>query len=70
MGIISEVFNRSVASIRMTIGNAKSVLFQTSKLKNASSNMKTVCSKYKSVSRNELDRVVSEILIDYDTNER
>jgi hypothetical protein len=67
---ISEVFNRSEASIRMTIGNAKSELFQTSKLKNASANIKKACKDYKNVSRNVLDNVVYDILKEYDYNIR
>ena len=67
---MSEVFNRSEASIRMTIGNARTVLFQTGKLKNASTNIKKACSDYKGVSRNVLDKVVHDILTDYDYNIR
>lgn len=64
--IISEVFNRSEASIKMTISNAKSVLFQTSKLKNVSNNIKMACNNYKEVSRNKIDKDVANIIKEYD----
>jgi|AACY02.1.fsa_nt_gi hypothetical protein len=67
---ISEVFNRSEASIRMTIGNAKTILFQTGKLKNASTNIKKACNDYKIVARNVLDKTVYDILKAYDYNIR
>jgi len=64
--VISEVFNRSIGSITMTIGNAKSVLFKTSKLKNASKNIKNACTECENINRNELDRKVYNILKNYD----
>lgn len=67
---ISEVFNRSEASISMTLANVKSVLFNTGKLKNASKNIKDACDKWKNTSKNEFSSVVGNILKKYDYNVR
>lgn len=67
---ISEVFNRSEASISMTLANVKSVLFNTGKLKNASKNIKDACDKWKNTSKNEFSSIVGNILKKYDYNVR
>ena len=67
---ISEVFNRTEASIAMTFANIKTVLFNTGKLKNASKNIKDSCDKWKNTSKNEFTGVVGTILEKYDYNKR
>lgn len=67
---ISEVFNRSEASIAMTLQNCRTILFGTGKLKNVSTNLKLACQKYKSVSKNEFTNAVGQILQKYDYNKR
>ena len=68
--VISDIFNRSEASISMTMSNAKSVLFKTSKLENVSNNMRLACEKYKNLSKNDFRHLVSKILLDYNYNKR
>lgn len=68
--IISEVFNRTKASITMTMSNARAILFKTSKLENVSSNMKLACEKYKNLSKNNFTNLVGEIIMKYDYNKR
>jgi len=68
--VISDIFNRSEASISMTMSNAKSVLFKTSKLENVSNNMRLACEKYKNLSKNDFRHLVGKILLDYDYNKR
>jgi hypothetical protein len=68
--IISDIFNRSKASISMTMSNAKSILFKTSKLENVSNNMKLACEKYKNLSKNDFRYLVGKILLDYNYNKR
>ena len=68
--VISDIFNRSEASISMTMSNAKSVLFKTSKLENVSNNMRLACEKYKNLSKNDFRHLVGKILLDYDYNNR
>jgi hypothetical protein len=68
--IVSDIFNRSEASISMTMSNAKSVLFKTSKLENVSNNMRLACEKYKNLSKNDFRHLVSKILLDYNYNKR
>jgi hypothetical protein len=68
--IVSDIFNRSEASISMTMSNAKSVLFKTSKLENVSNNMRLACEKYKNLSKNDFRQLVSKILLDYNYNKR
>jgi|688.fasta_scaffold516749_2 hypothetical protein len=68
--IVSDIFNRSEASISMTMSNAKSVLFKTSKLENVSNNMRLACEKYKNLSKNDFRQLVAKILLDYDYNKR
>lgn len=67
---ISQVFNRSEASICLTMANAKTILFNTGKLKNVGMNLKLACDKYKSMSKNEFTFVVGKILQNYDYNKR
>ena len=68
--IVSDIFNRSEASISMTMSNAKSVLFKTSKLENVSNNMRLACEKYKNLSKNDFRQLVAKILLDYNYNKR
>ena len=68
--VISDIFNRSEASISMTMSNAKSVLFKTSKLENVSNNMRLACEKYKNLSKNDFRHLVGKILLDYEYNKR
>ena len=68
--VISDIFNRSEASISMTMSNAKSVLFKTSKLENVSNNMRLACEKYKNLSKNDFRHLVGKILLDYEYNRR
>jgi hypothetical protein len=68
--IVSDIFNRSEASISMTMSNAKSVLFKTSKLENVSNNMRLACEKYKNLSKNDFRHLVGKILLDYEYNRR
>jgi hypothetical protein len=68
--VISEIFNRSKASISMTMSNAKSVLFKTSKLENVSNNMRLACEKHKNLSKNDFRHLVGKVLLDYDYNKR
>ena len=68
--VISDIFNRTNASILMTMSNAKSVLFKTSKLENVSNNMRLACEKYKNLSKNDFTHLVGKILLDYDYNKR
>ena len=67
---ISQIFNRTEASISLTLANAKTILFNTGKLKNVSSNLKLACDKYKSMSKNEFTGVVGKIIQNYDYNNR
>jgi hypothetical protein len=67
---VSEVFNRTEASITMTLSNIKTVLFNTGKLKNASKNIKEACEKWGNTSKNEFTAVVGSILKKYDYNIR
>lgn len=68
--IISEIFNRSIGSIKMTISNARTFLWG-GKLVNASNNLKEVCLKYKKgISRSQFDKDVYNILKDYNYNIR
>jgi hypothetical protein len=67
---ISQVFNRSEASICLTLANAKTILFNTGKLKNVGTNLKLACDKYKSMSKNEFTSRVGKILQNYDYNNR
>jgi hypothetical protein len=68
--IVSDIFNRSEASISMTMSNVKSVLFKTSKLENVSNNMRLACEKYKNLSKNDFRQLVAKILLDYNYNKR
>jgi hypothetical protein len=68
--IVSDIFNRSEASISMTMSNAKSVLFKTSKLENVGNNMRLACEKYKNLSKNDFRQLVAKILLDYNYNKR
>lgn len=68
--LMSEIFNRTTGSINLTMNNAQSVLWNTGKLVNASNNIKKACKDYKNLSKNEFDRVVGNILINYDYNKR
>jgi hypothetical protein len=68
--ITSEIFNRTQSSINLTLQNCKSILFKTSKLENASQNMKLACQKYKNLSKNEFTSLVGKILLDYNYNKR
>ena len=67
---ISEVFNRSEASISMTLANARSILFTTGKLTNVSNNLKLACTKYSEIPKNEFTHLVGKILRKYDYNVR
>lgn len=67
---ISQVFNRSEASISMTLANTRTILFNTGKLTNVGSNLKKACSKYERVPKNEFTYVVGDILKKYDYNIR
>lgn len=67
---ISQVFNRSEASICLTLANAKTILFNTGKLNNVGSNLKLACDKYKSMSKNEFTSIIGRILQNYDYNKR
>ena len=68
--ITSEIFNRTQASINLTLQNCKSILFKTSKLENVSQNMKLACQKYKNLSKNEFTSLVGKILLEYNYNKR
>ena len=68
--IVSDIFNRTKASILMTMSNSKSILFKTSKLENVSNNMRLACEKYKNLSKNDFTHLVGKILLDYDYNKR
>ena len=68
--VISEIFNRSKASISMTMSNAKSILLKTSKLENVSNNMRLACEKHKNLSKNDFRQLVAKILLDYNYNKR
>jgi len=67
---ISQVFNRSEASISMTLANARSILFNTGKLINVGGNLKKACRKYESISKNEFTHIVGDILKRYNYNVR
>lgn len=67
---IAEVFNRTEASISLTLANTKTILFNTGKLKNVSNNLKLACEKWKNTSKNEFTKIVGDILKSYDYNKR
>lgn len=67
---ISEIFNRTEASICLTLANTKTILFNTGKLKNVGNNLKLACEKYKTTSKNEFTKIVGDILKTYDYNKR
>jgi len=67
---IAEVFNRSEASISLTLANTKTILFNTGKLNNVSNNLKLACEKWKNTSKNDLTKIVGKILQSYDYNKR
>lgn len=63
---ISKLFNRSESSIKLTTSNAISLLYKTSKLKNASNAMKLACETYKDIPKVEFKLVVANIINEYD----
>ena len=67
---IAEVFNRTEASISLTLANTKTILFNTGKLKNVRNNLKLACEKWKNTSKNEFTKIVGDILKSYDYNKR